>query len=86
MKFNDIIQTIGKALGKRKTSTVSIPFWLVMPVAAALGGFSLFPVTVDQLKMLGQGNVCPEDEYKDVFGIKPWAFTYQNLFYLKGWK
>ena len=80
--FHEIIQTIGKALGKPRTGTINIPFQLIKPVAAMLGRFRAFPVTVDQLEMLKEGNVCPELEYRKVFGVEPVQFTYRNLKYL----
>ncbi len=82
LSYYDVVQTIGKAVGKVRTKTVNVPFWMVKPVAALMGGFKFFPVTVDQLNMLRQGNVCPEHDYKEVFGIEPKPFTYKNLGYL----
>jgi len=83
MTFGQIIQTIGKALGKPSTPTVHLPFAIIKPVAAALGRFGFFPVTVDQLEMLRQGNICPELGFTEIFNISPIQFTYQNLRYLK---
>ena len=80
--YRDVIQTIGKALGIKRTKTLNVPFWMVKPAAALLGGFKSFPVTVDQLNMLRLGNVCPEHDYQEVFGIDPVRFAYQNLGYL----
>ncbi len=83
MAFSQIIQTIGKALGKPRTPTVRLPFAIIKPMAAALGRFGFFPVTVDQLEMLKRGNTCPELEFTETFNISPIQFTYQNLQYLK---
>lgn len=82
LAYREIIQIIGKAVGKKRTKTISVPFVLVIPMAALLGRFSFFPVTADQLKMLREGNTCPEVEYREVFGIEPKPFTYQNMKYL----
>lgn len=81
--FDEIVQEIGKALGKVRTKTVHVPFWLARPVAAALGRFSAFPVTVDQLDMLRQGNTCPEHDWINVFDTTPIPFTYKNMGYLR---
>lgn len=81
--FREIIQIIGKAVGKKKTKTIYVPFGMVKPVAALLGRFPFFPVNVDQLNMLKAGNICPETDYRDVFKLTPKPFIYQNLKYLK---
>ncbi len=83
LTFYEIVQTIGKALGRTRTRTVNVPFGLIKPAAALLGNIKNFPVTTDQLAMLQQGNVCPEHEWRGLFGIEPKAFTHQNLGYLK---
>jgi len=80
--YNEVVQTLGKALGKVRTSTIKVPFGLVTPLARALGGFKFFPVTEDQLNILKAGNTCPEHEFMDVFDIEPTEFTYKNLGYL----
>ncbi|MBI4666767.1 MAG: NAD-dependent epimerase/dehydratase family protein [Nitrospinae bacterium] len=82
MTYNDVVQTIGRAVGRQSTHMVKVPFGLMIPLANALGGFSFFPVTGDQLKMLGGGNVCPEHDYQKVFGVTPKPFTKDNLAYL----
>ena len=83
VSYREIVQAIGKAVGIKRTKTFGAPFALAMPVATLLGRFAFFPVTVDQLKMLKEGNTCPELEYREVFGIEPKPFTYQNMQYLK---
>jgi len=82
ISFAQIIQIVGKATGRPKTRTISIPLWLMLPLARALGGFSFFPVTADQILMLIQGNVCEKLDYMETFGITPLPFTYKNLAYL----
>lgn len=82
VSFQEVIQIIGTAIGKRSVSTVNVPFPLVKPVAALLGGFAFFPVTVDQLNMLAMGNVCPEHDFIKVLGVDPIRFAPENLRYL----
>lgn len=36
------------------------PYWLMKGAASLLGGFAWFPVTEGQLRMLREGNVCPQ--------------------------
>jgi len=79
LTYNEIIQIIGKAVGKIRTPTIKIPFGLIEPVVRALGKFKSFPVTVDQLNILKAGNTCPEHDFVGVFNVKPTEFTYKNL-------
>ena len=83
MAFSEIAQTIGKAMGKPRTRTMNVPFWMVLPVARAMEGFSFFPITSDQLLMLRQGNICARLDYMDTFDITPIPFTYKNMRYLR---
>lgn len=80
--FRDIVKIVGQAVGRQNMPTVRVPFALIRPVAGLLGGFQFFPVTVDQLDMLRQGNVCPESEWMKTFSITPKRFEVEGLKYL----
>ncbi|MBF0635210.1 MAG: complex I NDUFA9 subunit family protein [Nitrospinae bacterium] len=80
--FRDIVKIVGAAIGRRNMPTMGVPFAIIRPVAGLLGGFEFFPVTVDQLDMLRQGNVCPENEWIKVFSITPKRFDAEGLRYL----
>jgi NADH dehydrogenase len=80
--FRDVVQIVGHAIGRRNMPAVGVPFALVCPIAGLLGGFSFFPVTVDQLDMLKLGNVCPESKWMETFSITPKRFEPENLKYL----
>jgi len=82
VSFAEITQVIGRALGKTRTRTVSVPFWAMAPVARAMEDFAFFPITEDQLKMLAQDNVCARLDYMDAFDITPIPFSAKNLEYL----
>ncbi len=82
LTFHEIIQQIGKAIRIKRTRTINIPVALIKPIAALLGGFASFPVTVDQLDMLTHSKPCPESEYRDIFATNPIAFNYKTLGYL----
>lgn len=80
--FRDIVRIVGRAIGRVNMPTVGVPFTLIRPVAGLFGGFNFSPVTVDQLDMLRQGNVCPEREWMEVFSIIPKKFDVESLKYL----
>jgi NADH dehydrogenase len=48
--------------GKRKRLFINFPMSLFRFFVSILGRIPLFPLTVDQLKMMEQGNICPEEK------------------------
>lgn len=80
--FRDIVRIVGHAAGRGNMPTVGVPFALIRPVAGLLGGFKFSPVTVDQMDMLRQGNVCPERQWVETFSIIPKRFEAESLRYL----
>lgn len=74
MEFKEIAHIIAEEVGRHHMATPSVPMPMIKSAARLLGGFSFFPVTVDQLDMLEAGNVCPEHDYIDVFGVQPVDF------------
>lgn len=57
------------------------PAALVSPVVQLLGGWAL-PITIDQFRMLLEGNTCNPEDYVRTFGIEPIPFTPETLSYL----
>lgn len=70
------------AATKRTKLFIPAPIKLMMLPAWLLGGFSFFPVTVDQLRMLAEGNVAASDDLVSLIGRDPVPFTPENLEYL----
>jgi len=81
--YREIVRIIAAALGRPRLPLVNVPFGAIRPLARMLDRFAWFPVTVDQLSMLGGGNVCPGQEWPRVFGAAPRPFTVENLTYLR---
>jgi NADH dehydrogenase len=69
----ELIRAIADKLGVR-ARTVSVPSWIVKPMVAVLDRFSSFPLTRDQLTMLGEDNVCEIDHFVKTFQIEPKSF------------
>ena len=61
---------------------VPAPVFAVKAVASLLERFKWFPVTVDQLTMLVNGNTCDSEKYFKENDIEPIAFNNDNLSYL----
>jgi NADH dehydrogenase len=70
VSFRDLVAMIADQLNV-KIRTTNVPAWMIKPVAAMLGRLPWFPVTVDQLRMLTEDNVCEIDRYVKTFQIEP---------------
>jgi len=70
---DELIRAIANKLGVR-ARTLSVPSWIVKPMAAALDRFPSFPLTRDQLTMFGEDNVCEIDHFVKTFQIEPKSF------------
>jgi NADH dehydrogenase len=73
MSYNELVDTIGRALGKRSVLKVKSPLFAVRLLVPLLERFPFFPITSDQLGMLVQGNVC-DGSWRKTFGFEPVAF------------
>jgi len=73
LTFNQIIDTIAAVLGK-KVYKLHLPIWPMRLAAGLLGGFSSFPVTTGQIRMLLEGNTCDPAAFYQDFGLKPVSF------------
>lgn len=73
LTFRDLVGHAAVALN-RGLKTMSVPAWAVRPAVAALQRFMSFPLTLDQLKMLVEDNVCEIDHYVKTFEIEPKSF------------
>lgn len=77
LSYLQILQHIADALGK-KLRTISIPVFLMKRLVPLLQNAPGFPITVDQLTMLLEGNVCEDAQsiYEDLaLGQVPFAIN-----------
>lgn len=79
--WDEIIRRIARVAGKRKW-VVPVPVGLMKIPARLLGWLPAFPVTVDQLTMLAEGNSAPPDSLAVLTGREPTPFDVQSLAYL----
>ncbi|UFS71778.1 complex I NDUFA9 subunit family protein [Geomonas sp. RF6] len=73
MTYNELLDTMGRVLGKRHVLKVKNPLFLMRLVVPFLQHFPQFPITEDQLKMLVQGNVC-DGTWRKTFAFDPIPF------------
>jgi NADH dehydrogenase len=81
--YDELLDLIGAALGKRHISKLHHPTFLMKPVVALLESFPAFPLTSSQMTMLLEGNECDPDEWVEAFGIPPREFAEGIRGYLK---
>ncbi len=72
--FTEILDLIGAALGKSKVRKVFQPLGLVRALTRLLGPLPFFPLTLDQLTMLQEDNVCDPTPFFRAFGLTPVEF------------
>lgn len=74
MTFNEIVDAVAEALGK-KVFKLHLPLSLIKLSARLMGKIlKKPPVSIDQLIMMEQGNICDIARMKEIFGISPTPF------------
>ncbi|HJV33480.1 complex I NDUFA9 subunit family protein [Geomonas sp.] len=73
MSYNELLDTIGRAIGMNKVCKVKNPLLLMRLVVPMLEQLSFFPITSDQITMLVQGNYC-DGAWQNTFGFQPTPF------------
>jgi uncharacterized protein YbjT (DUF2867 family) len=67
----ELLDSIGRALGRRLVRKVHVPLGVMKPLARLLHPLPGFPVTPDQLLMLGEDSVCDPRPFFDAFQLEP---------------
>jgi uncharacterized protein YbjT (DUF2867 family) len=67
----DLLDAIGRALGRRRVRKISVPVGVMRPMARVLHPVPGFPVTPDQLLMLGEDSVCDARPFFETFELEP---------------
>lgn len=73
LSYNDLLDTIGRVLGKSRVVKIRNPLSLMKMVVPLLQRFSSFPITMDQITMLTEGNVC-DGSWRETFRFEPVRF------------
>jgi NADH dehydrogenase len=73
LTYRELLDAIAEALGKDRPLKPALPLSLMKPVIKALQGFSAFPITMDQLQMLLEENIC-DGCWRETFGFEPIRF------------
>ena len=67
--YDEILDLIGKALGKPRVRKLHHPLWLMQPVISVMQSLPQFPMTRIQLQMLLEGNVCDPTAWQRDFQL-----------------
>jgi len=78
-----MVQRIASATGKSKIM-LSMPLWLMKTGATLFDWLPFYPVTRDQLIMLGEGNTGSSETLEKLIARRARAFSADELRYLAG--
>ena len=67
----ELLDLIGRALGRRHVTKIHVPVGVMSPIARVFHPLPGFPVTPDQLQMLGEDSVCDPAPFFETFGLQP---------------
>jgi NADH dehydrogenase len=81
--FDQVLDEIGAALGRRSVPKLHHPIGLVAPIVRVLEGIPGFPVTSDQLLMLGEENTADPTPFQHALGVAPVDFAAGIRAYLR---
>lgn len=73
LTYRELLDAIAEALGKGHPWKPALPLSLMKPIIKALQGLSAFPITMDQLQMLLEENIC-DGCWQKTFQFEPIRF------------
>ena len=73
LPYNDMLDIIGRALGKQHVTKIYNPLFLMTAIVPFLQRFSFFPITMDQILMLTEENIC-DGSWREIFRFEPERF------------
>jgi len=73
LPYVDMLDTIGRALGKQRVTKIYNPLSLMAAIVPFLQRFSFFPITMDQILMLTEENIC-DGSWRETFRFEPVRF------------
>lgn len=73
LTYLELVDTIGRAMGRRFVLKVKNPLSLMKLVTPLLEGLPFFPLTSDQITMLLEESIC-DGSWRETFGFEPTGF------------
>lgn len=81
--FDEILDEVGAALGRPRVPKLHHPVGLMAPLVRLLEGIPTFPLSSDQLLMLGEDNTCDPAPFLGAFDLAPIDFATGIRAYLR---
>lgn len=72
--YNELLDTIGGVLGKPNVRKLRNPLPVMMFIVPLLQRFPFFPITMDQIRMLLEENIC-DGTWRETFRFEPQRFA-----------
>jgi uncharacterized protein YbjT (DUF2867 family) len=69
--LTEVLDLVAAALGRRPLRKLPVPLPVVAGVTRVLQALPFYPLTTDQLVMLGEDNTCDPDVFFQSFKLKP---------------
>lgn len=82
LAYNELLDTIGRVLGKQRVRKLPNPLCIMRVVVPLLQGLSFFPITMDQILMLVEENIC-DGSWRETFNFEPERFEAGIARYLR---
>lgn len=70
VSYLELLDMIGDCLGRTPVRKIHLPLSLMKGVVPVMQMLPAFPLTIDQLQMLVEGNTC-DGAWREVFGFEP---------------
>lgn len=80
--YNEIIDTIGVVLGRPDVNKARSPIAVMKIIVPLLQRLSFFPITMDQIRMLLEENIC-DGTWQETFRFEPERFADGIVRYLR---
>ncbi len=74
LTYNDLLDTIGNVLGKPRVAKLPNPLGIMKVIVPIFQVFPFFPLTMDQLLMLVEENIC-DGHWQVTFHFEPERFA-----------
>jgi uncharacterized protein YbjT (DUF2867 family) len=72
--YNELLDTIGSVLGRPKVAKIANPLTIMKVMVPIFQRFPFFPITMDQLLMLVEENIC-DGKWQETFRFEPEHFA-----------
>jgi uncharacterized protein YbjT (DUF2867 family) len=74
LTYNDLIDTIGRTLGKERVAKLPNPLGIMKAIVPIFQRLPFFPITMDQILMLVEENIC-DGKWQETFRLEPERFA-----------